>query len=179
LYPEFNLFDCDRRTCVKRRSFAAKSTSPESVCSSARTNAPSKVVCRYPRLRATEVKGRSLLAAELQDASTGPVAPPPAQILQAQQNSLTPDPLTIAFAGSFVLAGISLFANQALADDQIDSDSTQVDPRLREWDASVKDRNAPTVRRAWRKAQCSSWCELVESASLSRGVTCHSEFESG
>jgi hypothetical protein len=90
-------------------------------------------------LRTTEVKGRSLLAAELQDASTGPVAPPPAQILQAQQNSLTPDPLTIAFAGSFVLAGISLFVNQALADDQIDSDSTQVDPRLREWDASVPD----------------------------------------
>jgi len=46
-------------------------------------------------------KRRSLLAAELRDASTGPVAHPPAQILQAQQNSLTPNPLTIAFAGSF------------------------------------------------------------------------------
>jgi len=34
---------------------------------------------------------------------------------------------------------------------------------------------APGEKAQW----CSSWCELVESASLSRGVTCHSEFESG
>ena len=119
-------------------------------------------VCAYKRT----VQGRVQISPVARYRSKRPLAPrgrasgrkywaggPSAvQILQAQQNSLTPDPLPIAFAGSFLLAGISLFVSQTPADDQIDRDQRKVDPQLRECDARGKDRNAPTVSRAWRKA---------------------------
>jgi hypothetical protein len=84
------------------------------------------------------------------------------------------------FRGIVLLAGISLFVSQALAAIRLIEIQRKSIPHfvnaMRAGKIGTRQQSAaPGEKRQW----CSSCCELAESASLSRGVTCHSEFESG